>query len=100
MARKARKRLPWLRAAILFFISIAILPVLEVFYVRFFNPPVTTLMIFRRIEAMITRRYRGDIHYRWIALDRVPDDFLDAVWQMGCSSRLAACRHLLSRLEC
>lgn len=82
MARKPRKRLPWFRLAILFFIVIAVIPVLEVFYVRFFNPPVTTLMIFRRIEAMITKRYRGDIHYRWIALDRVPDDFLDAVWQM------------------
>ena len=39
-------------------------------------------MIFRRVEAMITKRYRGDIQYRWIPLDKVPDDFLDGVWQM------------------
>ena len=82
MARKTRKGLPWFRAAILFFIVLALIPVLEVLYVRFFNPPVTTLMIFRRVEAMITKRYRGDIQYRWIPLDKVPDDFLDGVWQM------------------
>jgi monofunctional glycosyltransferase len=82
MARKTRKGLPWFRAAVLFLMMMALLPVLEVVYVRFFNPPITTLMIFRRIEAMITRRYRGDIQYRWIPLDKVPDDFLDGVWQM------------------
>lgn len=82
MARKPRKRLPWIRFVVLFFIVVAIIPVLEVLYVRFFNPPVTTLMVFRRIEALITGRYRGDIHYRWIPLDKVPDDFLDAVWQI------------------
>jgi monofunctional glycosyltransferase len=82
MARKTRKRRPWLRAIILLVIVLALIPILEVLYVRFFNPPVTTLMIFRRIEAMITKRYHGDIQYRWIPLDRVPDNFLDGVWQM------------------
>ena len=82
MARKTRKALPWFRVVFLCLILLAVVPVLEVLYVRFFNPPITTLMVFRRIEAMITKRYRGDIHYRWIPLDRVPDDFLDGVWQM------------------
>jgi monofunctional biosynthetic peptidoglycan transglycosylase len=82
MARKTRKRRPWFRAIVLFLIVLALIPVLEVLYVRFFNPPVTTLMIFRRIEAVITKRYHGDIQYRWIPLDRVPDNFLDGVWQM------------------
>jgi monofunctional glycosyltransferase len=82
MARKTRKGRPWLRIVILFFIVLTLIPVLEVTYVRFFNPPITTLMIFRRIEAMVTRRYHGEIHYRWIPLDKVPDDFLDGVWQM------------------
>ena len=82
MARKTRKGLPWFRVVILCLILLAVVPVLEVLYVRFFNPPITTLMVFRSIEAMITKRYRGDIHYRWIPLDRVPDDFLDGVWQM------------------
>ena len=31
---------------------------------------------------MITKRYRGDIQYRWIPLNRVPGDFLDGVWQI------------------
>jgi monofunctional glycosyltransferase len=83
MARKTRKkRFPWIRLAILFLIALALIPVLEVVYVRFFNPPVTTLMIVRRLEAMITKRYRGDIQYRWVSLDKVPDDFLDGVWQI------------------
>jgi monofunctional biosynthetic peptidoglycan transglycosylase len=82
MARRTPTGRPWFRAAILFLISLALIPVLEVVYVHFFNPPVTTLMVFRRIEAMITKRYRGGIHYRWIPLERVPDDFLNAVWQM------------------
>jgi monofunctional biosynthetic peptidoglycan transglycosylase len=82
MARKRRKRRPWFRVIVLFIIVLALIPILEVLYVRFFNPPVTTLMIFRRIEAMITKRYQGDIQYRWIPLDRVPDTFLDGVWQM------------------
>jgi monofunctional glycosyltransferase len=82
MARKTRKRFPWIRIAILFLLALAIIPILEVVYVRLFNPPVTTLMIFRRLEGMMTKRYRGDIQYRWIPLDKVPDDFLDGVWQM------------------
>ena len=82
MARKTRKRPPWFRIVILLIVIIALIPVLEVLYVRFFNPPITTLMIFRRIEAIFAKRYHGDIHYRWIPLDQIPDDFLDAVWQM------------------
>ena len=39
-------------------------------------------MIVRRLEAMITKRYRGDIQYRWIPLNQVPDDFLNGVWQI------------------
>jgi monofunctional glycosyltransferase len=82
MARKTRRGVSWIRAAIVFLVVSALIPVLEVVYVRFFNPPITTLMIFRRVEAMITRRYRGDIQYRWIPLEKVPNDFLDGVWQM------------------
>jgi monofunctional biosynthetic peptidoglycan transglycosylase len=82
MARKTRKRRSWFLAAALVLITLALIPVLEVLYVRFFNPPITTLMIYRRLEAMITRKYRGDIQYRWIPLEKVPDNFLDGVWQM------------------
>jgi monofunctional glycosyltransferase len=82
MARKTRRGVSWIRAAIVFLVVSALIPVLEVVYVRFFNPPITTLMIYRRVEAMITKQYRGDIQYRWIPLEKVPDDFLDGVWQM------------------
>jgi monofunctional glycosyltransferase len=82
MARKTRKNRPWLRAVLLFFFLLALIPVLEVLYVRFFHPPLTTLMIYRQLEAMITKRYHAGIQYRWIPLDKVPDDFLEGVWQM------------------
>ena len=69
--------------AILFFAAaLLLIPILEVLYVRFCNPPVTTLMIVRRVEAMVTKRYHGDINYHWIPLNRASDDFLDGVWQM------------------
>ena len=58
MARKTRKRPRWLRAGIWLIVLIVLTPVLEVGFVRFFNPPITTLMIVRRVEAMIMKRYR------------------------------------------
>ncbi len=82
MARKTRKSRPWFRVALLFLVVLAIIPILQVLYVRFFNPPMTPLMVFRSVEAMITKRYHGGIQYRWIPLGKVPDDFLDGVWQM------------------
>jgi monofunctional biosynthetic peptidoglycan transglycosylase len=82
MARKTRNRPPWLRTGLLVIILLAFTPALEVLYVRFFNPPVTPLMILRRIEAMTTKRFTGDIHYQWVSLEQVPADFLDGVWQM------------------
>jgi monofunctional biosynthetic peptidoglycan transglycosylase len=82
MARKTRKPFGCFGVLLLFVVALAIFPILEVLYVRFFNPPITTLMIVRRVEALATKRYRGEINYHWIPLNQVPDDFLDGVWQM------------------
>jgi monofunctional glycosyltransferase len=82
MARKSPKSLGCVGILLLILVSLALTPVLEVLFVRFFSPPITTLMIVRRVEAIFTRKYRGEIHYQWIPLSQVPDDFLDAVWQM------------------
>jgi monofunctional glycosyltransferase len=82
MAHKTWKPSGCTRVLLLFVLALIFLPILEVFYVRFFNPPVTTLMIARNIEAIVTKRYRGGIDYHWIPLNQVPDDFLDGVWQM------------------
>jgi monofunctional glycosyltransferase len=62
--------------------ALFLLPVAEVCYVRMFNPPVSTLMLIRNIEVLFSKEYRGGIDYRWIPLEQVPDDFLNAVWQM------------------
>jgi len=80
--RKAFRSFPWFRIFLIFVIAAVIIPLLEVIYVRFFNPPVTTLMLFRRIEGFTSRQYRGEIHYHWISLSQVPKDFLKGVWQM------------------
>jgi len=82
MAPNSRRPFGWMGAILFFAAALLLIPILEVLYVRFCNPPVTTLMIVRRIEAMVTRRYHGDISYRWIPLKQVPGDFLDGVWQM------------------
>jgi monofunctional glycosyltransferase len=80
MNRKAR--FPWFR--ILFGLAVAMIlfPIVEVVCTRFFDPPVTSLMILRRIEGLTNHKYRGEINYRWIPLSKVPDDFLQGVWQM------------------
>ena len=82
MARKTRTPFGCFGVFLLFVVALAILPILEVLYIRFFNPPITTLMIVRSVEALATKRYHGEINYRWIPLNQVPDDFLDGVWQM------------------
>lgn len=80
MARKPRKF--WGRLLLLVFLIVLAAPVVEVLFVRFFDPPMTTLMVVRKLEASFSKKYRGDIHYHWISLRDVPKDFLDAVWQM------------------
>jgi len=82
MAPKSRRSFGCIGAILFFGAALVLIPILEVLYVRFCNPPVTTLMIVRRVEATVTKRYRGDINYRWIPLKQVPGDFLDGVWQM------------------
>jgi monofunctional biosynthetic peptidoglycan transglycosylase len=82
MARKPRRPFGCIGAFLILAGALVLIPVFEVLYVRFFNPPITTLMIVRRVEATLTKRYRGEINYRWIPLNQVPDDFLDGVWQM------------------
>lgn len=80
MARKPRKF--WGRLLLLVFLIVLAAPVVEVLFVRFFDPPITTLMVVRKLEASFSKKYHGDIRYHWISLRDVPKDFLDAVWQM------------------
>src|SRR6202790_3657725 len=82
MARKTRTPFGCFGVFLLSVVALAILPILEGLYIRFFNPPITTLMIVRRVEPLAPKRYHGEINYRWIPLNQVPDDFLDGVWQM------------------
>ncbi|MGA8659515.1 MAG: monofunctional biosynthetic peptidoglycan transglycosylase [Chthoniobacterales bacterium] len=80
MARQLRNF--WVRLLLLVFFIVFVGPVVEVLFVRFFDPPVTTLMVVRKLEGSFSKKYHGDIRYRWISLRDVPKDFLDAVWQM------------------
>src|ERR1700730_18065037 len=79
----ARKRsFPWFRTFIAVAAAIAIIPVGEVVLIRFFNPPLTPLMLLRRLESFVDHKYRGEIHYRWAPIAQVPDDYLKGVWQI------------------
>jgi monofunctional glycosyltransferase len=79
----ARKRsFPWFRTFLAVMFAIAIIPVGEVVLVRFFNPPITPLMLLRRLESSIDHKYRGEIHYHWTPIAQVPEDFLQGVWQI------------------
>jgi len=70
----------WLKLAMVLLVLGAIVPVLEVLYVRYYQPPVTTLMLVRRVEGMFSKEYKGNIQYHWVPLREIAMDFHKAVW--------------------
>jgi monofunctional biosynthetic peptidoglycan transglycosylase len=60
-------------------LALALLPALEVTFVRFFAPPVTPLMLLRPLEARWEGRTLPDRLYTWLPLERMPHDFLKFV---------------------
>ena len=78
-ARKGGRVLLLTGLALAFFLM---MPLLEVLFVRFWNPPVTTLMVQRQLEHWLGSRYQAGISYHWVPLRSVSDNFLQGVWQM------------------
>lgn len=73
-----RRKWPWLLLAL--FLFLAVFPFLEVFYVKYFPPPVTTLMLARRVEGTFSKEYKGEMRYQWVPLKSIAPDFIEAVW--------------------
>ncbi len=69
-----------LRWSLIALVAGLVLPVVEVGCARVIRPPVTTLMLLRRIEGTWSSEYRGRIDYQWRPWRELPDTFLRAAW--------------------
>ncbi len=78
MAKKKKKR-RWLRRVLLLALAFALLPVVQVGCVAVINPPLTPLMVIRKIEGRFSEKYSGAIRYEWVEIERVPSAFLKSV---------------------
>lgn len=80
--KKSPHRIPWRKIFLWTVVALLAIPVLEVLAVRFIKPPITPLMLLRRIEGRKTKGPAPSPAYRWVSLDRCPVDFLKGVWMM------------------
>lgn len=67
----------WLLAAIL---ALALLPILQIAWVRFYDPPLTPLMLVRSAEARWSGQPAPGRHYAWRPLAQIAPDFLKFVF--------------------
>ncbi len=59
---------------------LAIVPVVQIVLVRFFDPPITPLMLLRQAEARWSGQHSRERHYTWRPLAQIPHDFLKSVF--------------------
>lgn len=76
--KKKKKRRSW-RLLAMVVVGLLLLPVAQVACIRIIDPPVTPLMLIRKVEGRFSKRYAGAIHYQWVDLERVPRNFLQDV---------------------
>jgi len=69
----------WRRWLVFAALLCSALPVLEVMAARFFNPPLTPLMLLRPLEARWTGRPSPARQYAWVPFPQIPRDFLKFV---------------------
>jgi monofunctional biosynthetic peptidoglycan transglycosylase len=70
----ARRRwILWIGTGLL---ALALVPVIQVALVRFFDPPLTPLMLLRPIEARWEGRASPGRHYTWLPLAQMPPAFV------------------------
>lgn len=74
-----KRRRTWLILSILALL-LAVAPFAEVLFVKYVSPPVTTLMLVRKVEGIFSDQYKGEIHYQWIPLNKVSPHFIHGVW--------------------
>jgi len=61
-------------------VSFLLIPAMQVAVVRFINPPLTLPMLIDQGGAMFSRAPKPPLRYRWIALRRIPEMFLEHLW--------------------
>ena len=64
------------RAAGALLALIVVVPVAQVGCVRYVDPPLSTMMGQRWVEAMLDERRPPPLRHQWLALDQAPDEFL------------------------
>lgn len=69
----------WLWLAVFLLLAPLIVPILQVVTVRFWNPPLTPLMLLRQAEAAWSGEGSRARHYRWLPAAQIPRDFLRCV---------------------
>jgi len=69
----------WWRWFVFTVVILAAIPVFEVALVRFFDPPVTPLMLLRPLESRPKDQPAPPRQYTWIPLAQMPRDFLKFV---------------------
>jgi monofunctional biosynthetic peptidoglycan transglycosylase len=61
-------------------LALAILPIVQVALVRFFDPPITPLMLLRQAESHWSGQHSSERRYTWLPLAQIPTDFLKCVF--------------------
>jgi monofunctional biosynthetic peptidoglycan transglycosylase len=69
----------WWRWFVFTVVILAAIPIIEVALVRFFDPPVTPLMLLRPLESRPEDHPAPPRQYTWIPLAQMPRDFLKFV---------------------
>ena len=78
-APKPRTRRRWWLWLGLIVLGLAIVPILQVAWVRFWDPPLTPLMLLRQAEARWSGKGSRERQYRWLPAAQIPPDFLKLV---------------------
>jgi monofunctional glycosyltransferase len=76
---KPKRHIRWWLWLGLIVLLLAVLPILQVAYVRFFDPPLTPLMLVRQAEARVSGKGSRERHYQWLPAAQIPHDFLKFV---------------------
>jgi monofunctional biosynthetic peptidoglycan transglycosylase len=80
LSKAARGASPrWWRWLVFTVLILAVLPIIEVTAVRFFDPPITPLMLLRPLESRTDGRPAPTRRYMWLPLPQMPREFLKLV---------------------
>lgn len=74
----AKKR--WLKWILIVFVTLLLIPAIQVAAVRLINPPRTLPMLIYQASTMFSGKANPPLLYRWIDLPQIPEMFLKHLW--------------------